>query len=82
MTAQRRPTPGVSAGVSISIPNRKQKGARFGLRIGVLLVGLVTMYYSLYELQLNGVLVDMVFNLALLTLMGIAIAKVYGPGTD
>jgi hypothetical protein len=55
-----------------------KEGARFGLLVGGLLAGIVVMFYGFYEFQLTGSLIDIVFNLALLSLMGAAIGKVYG----
>ncbi|MCB0216457.1 MAG: hypothetical protein KDH92_07470 [Chloroflexi bacterium] len=57
-----------------------QEGARFGLRVGGLLAGLVVMFYSFYEFQLAGSVIDIVFNVLLLAVMGAAIGKVYGSG--
>lgn len=59
-----------------------KEGARFGFLVSVLLVGVVSTYFGFYEFQATGILIDIVFNVVLVTIMGAAIGKVYGGGAS
>lgn len=59
-----------------------KEGARFGSMVALVLVSIILLNYTIYELQFAGSLVDMVFNGILVTGMGAAIGTVYGSGAD
>ncbi len=56
-----------------------KEGARFGMMVGLIISGLVLAFYGGFEFQLAGIVSDIVFNVALLSLVGAVIGKVYGP---
>lgn len=53
-----------------------KEGARMGLMVGDVPTGVVLVHYSTYELQLAGVVMDIVFNVALFVLAGAVIGKI------
>lgn len=56
------------------------EGARFGLMVGAILTAAILIHYSVYQLELAGIIADIVFNVALLAVVGAVIGKIYGDG--
>lgn len=59
-----------------------REGARFGLMASGFVVWSLLVVYAAYNVELGGTIADIVFNVAILTVMGAAIGMIYRRGTD